>query len=188
MLKTVTKFTIVLSLLLSSLFLLNTNEANAISYKPGDIFITKSTSSKGLTGHSGIVIDSKTILHTSGAKSSPYPKTLSIKDWNKRYPKTKVVRPNSAALGKKAAANAKKYFQNKKIKYKISNNPRNIKYTYCSEIVWYSYYKAGKTYKFPVKLMDGSIFWGVPDIIKPYDYLDTKQLKYNGFKFIDSKW
>ncbi|MBM7645665.1 uncharacterized protein YycO [Scopulibacillus daqui] len=135
---------IIFALLFNLVFIVHPPKSHATSYKTGDIFITKSTSSKGLTGHTGIAISSKTILHTSGRKGEPYPKTISIKDWNRRHPKTKVIRPKSSSLGSNAASKAKKYFYKKKIPYAITTNPKNIKKTYCSELVWYSYYKAGK--------------------------------------------
>ncbi|HEY4601284.1 MAG TPA: hypothetical protein VIG73_08450 [Cerasibacillus sp.] len=177
-------FTIMLSFVLFT-----DNKVEASGYRPGDIFITKSTSSKGLTGHTGIAISSTTILHTSGRKSSPYPTTMSITKWFKEYPKTKVVRPKSAALGKKAANMAKKYFKNKKIPYLITSDPKNIKNTYCSEIVWYSYYKAGKTYKVPKNSGPNMpLKWRTPSIIKPYDYINQSYLSYNGFIYKKKKW
>lgn len=47
---------------------------------------------------------------------------------------------------------AVKYFKGKKITYWISENQKNINKTYRSELVWYSYWKAGVTYKIPASL------------------------------------
>ena len=158
----------------------------AIANKPGDIIITNSTSSKGITGHIGIYIDSTTILHTSGWKSEPYPTTISEKKWHERYAKSKVIRPTSSKLGQDAAKMAKKYFKDKKINYKITANPKDINpNTYCSELVWYSYYKAGKQFKVFDQAMG---MYMTPSIIKPYAYLESNNVSHNGFKFIDNKW
>ena len=156
---------------------------NDVGAYPGDIYITKSTSSKGVTGHVGIEIDRGKILHTSGWKSEPYPTVISKADWNKRYPKTKVVRHSSQNVAVKAASNAKKYFEGKKISYSITSDPTNISKTYCSELVWYSYYKAGITFK-----VNDLGQYRTPGIIMPYDYTHLGNLAYNNFKMIDSKW
>lgn len=182
------KITFITGLLsLTTVSFLQTHEANAaISNKPGDIITTKSTSAPiqgyGLTGHNGIYITATKILHTPGkmkaGSSSDVPVVIDEKDWHKAYPSSKVIRPNSEALGKKAASMAVKYFKGKNIKYKITPIPTNINYTYCSELVWFSYYKAGKTYNNG----DGSA------IIHPYIFVTNSLVKYNGFKFIDNNW
>lgn len=159
--------------------------ARAVSYKKGDILITNSTIFFGITGHTGIVIESDKILHTSGRKDEPYPDVLTIAQWNKRYPQTKVARPNSSSLGESAAAKAVQYFHKKKINYMITPNPTDLSNTYCSELVWYSYYKAGKDFKVYSNL-DGK--YTRPSIIAPYDFLGSLTLSYNGFKLIDNQW
>lgn len=143
-----------------------------------------------MTGHVGIAIDSKTILHTSGRKGEPYPLAISIKDWGKRYSKTKVIRPNSSSLGEKAATMAKKYFKGKKISYNIpSATLKGSKYTYCSQLVWKSYYKAGKSYKTASQIGNaGRLTWKVPLKILPYDFSNKTYVKHNGFKFVKSTW
>lgn len=173
-------------------FVINSNNAKAaINNKPGDLIITKDTapgsSGKGFVGHVGIYIDSKKILNASGRSNEPYPSILTEKQWHNRFKYSKVVRPKSTELGKKAAKMAKKYFLNKKIKYKISPNPKNIKYTYCSELVWYSYYKAGKPFQVLI-VTPHNEQWANPSLIKPYDYLSSYYLSHNGFKIIDNKW
>ena len=180
---------IIFTVLLSG-FSFNKTEA-ATSYKKGDIFVTSSTSKNGITGHTGIVIDSNTILHTSGWKSEPYPTTISISNWLKRYPKTKVSRPNSSTLGSKAADMAVKYFKGKKINYKITFNPKDIDpNTYCSELVWYSYYKAGKTYQIFGGTTPGNPtgYWKTPSIVEPYIFINSQTTNHNGFTRIDNKW
>lgn len=171
---------------------LSPTKAQALTYKPGDILITNSTSSKGIAGHSAIVINSKKVIHTSGwkkPKSELYPKIMTIKDWKSRYKnKIKVVRPKSSDLGKKAAKNAVKYFKDKKIPYSINASLKNTKKTYCSQLVWYSYYKAGKSFKILEVRKDLPSKWITPGIIYPYDFIQYGNVNHNGFKIIDNKY
>lgn len=162
----------------------NKSEA-AIDNKPGDIIVTKSTSGSGVVGHSGIYIDATHILHSSGWKSEPYPTVISESNWHKRYSQSKVIRPKSSTTGSNAAAKAKSYFQGKKIPYKVTKGPTNISNTYCSELVWYSYYKAGKTYK--TRNSSGG-FYQPTDYVTPYNFTDSANVDYNNFSFIDNKW
>lgn len=185
-----------LIILVISLTLNPNKRVQAISYQKGDIFITNSvgSSGKGIVGHTGIVVGKNLILHTSGWKKEPYPRIIKIKvpknsketSWFNRYPKTKVARPNSEYLGEQAAKNAIKYFKGKKIGYRISPNPKDIAKTYCSELVWYSYYKSGKTYKIQSYFQNPKFV--EPSIIKPYDFSNKKYLKYNSFKLVDNEW
>ena len=157
-------------------------------YKKGDILITDSTSAKGIVGHTGIYIGNNQVLHTSGWKSEPWPRVMSLKDWVDRYKKrVKVVRYSDSSKAAKAADNAVKYFKGKKIGYRVTENPRDIDpYTYCSEIVWYSYWKAGVTFKYPAANING---WKIPPTIKPYDYTNTTLLKIQPkFKVVDNKF
>ncbi|MFJ8261929.1 hypothetical protein ACIQ4I_08160 [Rummeliibacillus sp. NPDC094406] len=180
--------------IITIIFLIPNLSAQALSNKPGDIIITKNTSAKGILGHTGIFIGSNQILHASGWKSEPYPIIFTKKQWEERYGNSKVIRPKSAKLGEKAADKAissfTKYDKKKKkrvgkhIPYKISRNPENIKETYCSELIWYSYYKVGKSYKVSVPYYG----FAEPDIIEPYDYIKPTLVDYNGFKFVDNTW
>lgn len=162
----------------------------AINNKPGDIIVTQSTSFKGIAGHVGIYVSSTEILHTSGWKSEPYPRIITESQWHKRYTKgSKVIRPTSSTLGSKAASNAKKYFLGKKINYKITSNPKDIDpNTYCSELVWYSYYKSGKTFQTRYDAPQTGGSWVTPSIIYPYNFINSSYVSHNGFKFIDNKW
>lgn len=168
----------------------NDTASAAFQYKKGDILITDRTSSKGLTGHVAIYIGNNKVLHTSGWKSEPVPKVMTLSKWLKRYDKrVKVLRHKNTKTATKAANMAVKYFKDKKIKYAITTNPKNISKTYCSELVWYSYWKAGVTYKLNRYTgKTGKTTWHVPTIIKPYDYLDAKDIKKNGFTLVDKKY
>lgn len=179
-------------LFLSSGLILTPKASAAIANKPGDIIVTKDTnpgmSGKGLVGHTGIYINKTTILHSSGRKKEPWPKRISEKKWHERYKSSKVVRPKSAALGKKAAKMAQKYFEGKHIPYSITKAKiSNTKYTYCSHLVWYAYAKAGKKFKIYYESASRSE-WITPGLIKPYDFISIYNVDYNGFKYIDNKW
>ncbi|MFD6439556.1 hypothetical protein ACFWDG_07025 [Peribacillus sp. NPDC060186] len=171
----------------------NVSKADAFTYKPGDILVTKSTSAKGIAGHSAIVINSTTVLHTSGWKSEPYPLPMSITKWTNRYSTVKVVRPDSAKKGQAAADAAVKYFKGKTIPYRITSNPRDIDpYTYCSELVWYAYYKAGYPIKYPLSDQNGIYAWYTPSngMVYPYDFVNKTIMdnSINSFTIVDNKW
>lgn len=151
--------------------------------RPGDIITSLDTNVevKGHhlnTGHTGIYISERYILHTPGkltvGKDSQYPIIISETEWYKLYPSSTRIRPKSRSLGLKAASNAIKYFKDKEIQYRITPNPYNIHYTYCSEIVWYSYYKSGKIYSNG----DGAA------IIIPRIFIDEFLVSYNDFYFV----
>jgi len=93
-----------------------------------------------------------------------------------KYNEIIVLRHKNSKTAAKAASMATKYFKDKKIKYSITANPKNISKTYCSELVWYSYWKVGVTYKLNRYTgKTGKISLHLPTIIKQYDYLDAKQ-------------
>ena len=175
------------AILASSFALPSKNVEAAITYRAGDILVTRSTSSYGLTGHAGLVLSENVILHIQTYGYTPARITKST--WLNNYPQTKVIRPNSESLGREAVKKALDAFDGKNIDYGLSGPPTNIEETYCSEIVWYSYYKAGKTYKV---LIEGSqhtpSYWAVPYKIKPYDYTSEINQNYNGFYPIDNSW
>ena len=163
----------------------------AFSYKKGDILITNETSSKGILGHAAIYVGNGKVLHTSGWKSEPYPKYMTIKDWEGRYKKkVKVLRYKNAKTASKAADQAVKYFKGKKkIPYGFTPAPTNMYKTYCSQLVWYSYYKAGVSYKTWIyNSKQDKHFWQVPSLIKPYQFTDYGNYSKNGFKLVDSKY
>lgn len=153
--------------------------------KAGDIIVTNSTSMNGILGHAGIYLDSDTILHIAGRESGKVERivTISEKDWNATYDRSKVIRPNNSHLGKEAAKVAEKIFKNKYKNYRIDRNPYNITETYCSEIVFYSYFGAGHIYK--------SSIYGEPStkaVIHPYFFITNRNVKHNNFYYIDSIW
>ncbi|MFP7494712.1 hypothetical protein SFC66_13070 [Terribacillus saccharophilus] len=154
----------------------------------GDIIVTKSVGFNGFIGHVGILVSSTQILHTSRWIGYPYPKLITVESFKKRYNKIIIIRPKSAHIGRKAADIALEHFYNKDIRYKITRNPKLKKdSTYCSELVWFSYYKAGLEFKVISKtyLKGGSwVSPGRKGFIYPYDFANPLHLRFNGFKYI----
>ncbi len=113
------------------------------SYTPrgGDILTTSSTSSFGVTGHSGIVVGGRQVLHFPGPNDRV--EQIPWAEWIERYPKTRVDRPNSATV----AANARDWAINNVVgtnpSYMITTNITSLDPTYCSKITWQSYYFIG---------------------------------------------
>ncbi len=86
---------------------------------------------------------------------------------------------------------AVKYFENKKIPYSLKDankGPKDITNTYCSELVWYSYYKAGKIFKVRTTMFGAVIYVEPRSLVTPYSFIDKNNVEYNGFQFIDNTW
>ncbi|MGG1572450.1 hypothetical protein [Fictibacillus sp. NRS-1165] len=166
-------------------------KVKGFDYKAGDILITKSYNSYKLVGHAGIVLpDGKNVLFTSMSyNKKPY--VWSISKWLDHYDTTKVVRHNKASVANKAAQNAydnywKKGAKYKNSTYKVSTDPTNRKYLYCSEIVWQAYYY-GTGVDYQMKMYNhgtGKEIYVRPSVVKPYFYVDTELQKHNGFKTV----
>lgn len=194
-------------LVLGFVFLFNSNEAAALGptqVKKGDILVTNQTQCTAnstcakITGHAGIVVYANgglKVLHIPGKTSGLERIRIdSVSTFFSNYNnKIKVVRPNSSTIANTAASKAIFYFatyvEGKHVgKYKeyfIEPGVTDISRTYCSEIVWYSYYKAGLSYKVYDYLSQISTY-RTPSIIKPYDYTNNALANYNGFKIVDS--
>lgn len=121
------------------------NIAASYSLKKGDILISNATSSAGLTGHAGIAVSSKYILHIAGANQKPA--LISLSSWKSRYGKphswrsiTWVYRVSNSSVANKAADWAYKNFYKKNYTYKIDTKIYSLNPTYCSKIVWQAYY------------------------------------------------
>lgn len=120
----------------------------SITARPGDIMVSDSTSSYGLTGHAGIVIDyNGTVVSIAGKGYHPQKYTMST--WWGLYPDEKIVRHSSASTAQSAATWASNFVTNySSISYSISNLASPYTSTYCSKIVWDSYYY-GANYTLP---------------------------------------
>lgn len=158
--------------------------AGAFVHVAGDILVTNNTIISDYLGHAGIVAPSGNhVIHTAGKNLKPTMITLT--DWYKRYPNTQVIRSNTPSERIQAANWAKAYYVDgagKNTEYKITANPKDLTYTYCSEIVWQSYYYgANKAY-----LVNVNTNPSIPTIITPYDFISisTYTHKYNGFSLV----
>ena len=104
-----------------------------------------------------------------------------------------MVRYKDAEKAKKAADMGVKYFKDKKIKYRVTPNPKDIDpYTYCSELVWYSYWKAGVSWQQIVISPRGDrTYWitpGAGSLVEPYEFLTNINVSHNGFEIVDNKF
>lgn len=168
-------------------------DVNGFFYTPGDILITKSTLANGLTGHAGIVHpDGKNVIHIAGPGEKP--NIISISSWLREYPSTKVIRYKYKVKSTKAANWARDYYINgagKNTNYRITFNPKDRSYVYCSELVWQAYYYgADVTFKIPYISSQGIITsYLIPNIITPYDFINPHGQSYNGFRTVKTiKW
>lgn len=113
--------------------------------KKGDYFITNGVSAKGLTGHAAIYVGNGYIKEARGYGKST--RTKSFRKWKystlkkkKGHPKHRyisVYRASKKYRGK-ARNYAKSHFNH--VPYNITPNPYSKGATYCSKLVWQSYY------------------------------------------------
>ncbi|WP_052870932.1 hypothetical protein [Clostridium botulinum] len=164
-------------------------DVNGFNYGCGDILVTKNTRSSTFLGHAGIVLpDGKTVVHIAGKGCKP--DTISIANWLKTYPSTKVVRCNSKTTRINASNWANDYYVNGKGRftpYCITPNPKDLTKVYCSELVWQSYYYgANLAYKVIDYGKMGLPAVTIPRIISPYEFIDSNCQNINGFKTVKS--
>ena len=163
---------------------------NGFIYLPGDILITKTTFANGLTGHAGIVHpNGKDVIHIEGPGKKP--NVIPISSWLSKYRSTKVVRHTSKTPTVKAANWARDYYINgagKNTSYRITMNPKDRTYVYCSELVWQAYYYgANLTFKTPYTNSQGIITsYMIPNTITPYHFINPYAQKYNDFRTVKS--
>ncbi|MDY0396757.1 YiiX/YebB-like N1pC/P60 family cysteine hydrolase [Virgibacillus halophilus] len=142
------------------------NYPNGTEAKPGDILVTSDTSSSGILGHAGIVVDKNRYLETKGP--GYFPKIYNLKSWFSDRSTTKVVRIGNVKAARDAASFAKTW-DGAKVPYKITNNLLDNHYTYCSKLVWqiYALHTQGI---FPVEAaMEGKL-----TIWPPYNFLNSR--------------
>lgn len=129
------------------------------SYTPviGDIVTTSSTSSSGLTGHSGIVVSKDYILHFPGPGVQP--SRISLSSWLSKYNDghTWIHRVPGSTVRAQATSWAVKHYWNPSgsiydsrtisTSYFISDYTFKTNPSYCSKIIWQGYYYGtGSTY------------------------------------------
>ena len=120
----------------------NPRAYSSYTMQTGDIFITNSTSSFGLTGHAAIAINSSTILHI--ARMGEVPSTLTFNDWLTDYSDaggwTQVYRHTNSSVGLSAGIWALVNYKDSNATYSFSGGLYDTSQTYCSKIVWQAYY------------------------------------------------
>lgn len=136
--------------LVASLFVANSTQA--ASYKEGDILITSSTRFWGFTGHAGIVGRSADgnlyAVHIPGP-GKPIQK-ITLSSWESKYPKTEIWRHNDSKAAEKAGQKSMDfvryygtgtaYVAPYSIFSKAGLTYADKSETYCSKLVWQSYY------------------------------------------------
>ena len=154
-------------------------------YLDGDILVTKSTSSAGLTGHAGIIVGTK-VLEITPAYNGGVPATISLSTWYTRYPSTIVVRYK---VNRTVPVNAAWYGQTFYIDgdgndntYSLTSSMTSLTKDYCSSLVWKCYhFGAG----FDYKISDlGS--WYVPSPFLPYYFITDLYMTFNQFEAVHS--
>ena len=105
----------------------------------GDVIITNSTSSFGLTGHAAIAIDSNEILDIPRPKEPV--RTQTVSKFKNEYKKgwIKVYRPQNSSWGSAAAKWASETYKGSNAVYKITLDVNSTNETYCSKIVFQAY-------------------------------------------------
>lgn len=143
----------------------------------GDIVVTNATSSFGLTGHAGFVIDNNTVLTANKKKNCPF--VEKFENWIKKAKDDKawiqIIRPKDKAL-KIDRHHAKtwalenytvkvggEYKGRTDIEYRITKNLPSVNPTYCSKIPF-------QAYKFGAKI--GHDLPSKETIILPYKLKD----------------
>lgn len=115
----------------------------SVSIIKGDIILTNGSETLGVVGHSGIAISSEDILHI--ANIGTVPSVINIYKWLEAYTTrygqwTRIYRHKNYNVASSAAECAKKLYMGSKAKYKITSDIYGTNETYCSKLVWQSYY------------------------------------------------
>lgn len=154
-------------------------------YLDGDIFVTKSTSSYGLTGHAGILVGDKVLEITPGYNNG-VPALISLSTWFSRYPETIIMRYTE---GRNIPVNAAWYGHTFYVdgdgadnEYSVNSSITSLTKDYCSSLVWKCYhFGAG----FDFKIIETDTFtWVNPIIISPYAFITYAD--YNNFTAVNS--
>ncbi|WP_256326264.1 hypothetical protein [Staphylococcus sp. HMSC036D05] len=113
--------------------------------KKGDFFITNGTDSKGFTGHAAIYLGNGKIKEAPGFKRPV--KVKRFYEWKKATLKKKKGHPKHRYIGvyrapKKYRGKAGRYAAShfSHVPYNITPNIYSKSPTYCSKLVWQSYY------------------------------------------------
>ncbi|WP_369878239.1 hypothetical protein JNUCC21_14455 [Bacillus sp. JNUCC-21] len=124
---------------------------SSFSVKPGDIFITNSTSSAGIIGHSAIANGSNHILDMPGyGNKSDNNRQLTVSQWVSKYNNgwIKVYRLKNSSLAAQVGKYADRHYwsttgsskKNIHIPYKLTPHLYSVSPSYCSKLVYDAYW------------------------------------------------
>ncbi|SNZ14222.1 hypothetical protein SAMN05421503_2273 [Terribacillus aidingensis] len=147
---------------------------STFTVRPGDIFITNSTSGSGIVGHAAIANGSNHILDMPGVKRGKSKKNnnrqLTVSQWLSKYDNgwIKVYRIKDKALAAQVAKYADRHYYSSKgtatkdihIDYGLTPHLYSLTPSYCSKLVYDAYYY-GSGSKNVMKKHTGYVF--------PYD-------------------
>ncbi|MCI1171878.1 CHAP domain-containing protein [Enterococcus faecalis] len=140
----------------------------------GDILVTNSTSSSPIVGHAGIYLGDGTILSIDGPKK--HPSTISLFQWmivrnSTKDTWTKVYRPKAAYKPAQSANWGNNNIRGKNFSYGITGAPTSLDPTYCSKIVFHSYWFAnnGNGMIIPGRLVSP---YALPNMFVDYGHAD----------------
>ena len=141
-----------------------------LNIEPGDIIVKEKTFSiLGFLGHSAIMKYKKTIVDYPKFLESSY--EIDIESWLEENRDILILRYKdmNETFRKKLIENINKY-SNKK--YKIVFNRENDDGFYCSQFIWFVYYKTAQDLGFYLDLDSDK---GL--LIFPYDFINSEDLK-----------
>lgn len=126
-------------------------QLSSFKVKPGDIFITNSTSSAGIVGHSAIANGANHILDMPGyGNKKDNNRQLTVSQWLSKYNHgwIKVYRLKNSSMAAKVAKYADRNYyssngtskKNIHIEYKIDHHLFRKSPSYCSKLVYDAYY------------------------------------------------
>ncbi|MED4800761.1 hypothetical protein ACQGRJ_18260 [Bacillus atrophaeus] len=126
-------------------------QLSSFKVKPGDIFITNSTSAAGILGHSAIANGSNHILDMPGyGNKNDNNRQLTVSQWVSKYNKgwIKVYRLKNSSLAAKVAKYADRHYWSTKgaatknihIAYKLTPHLYSVSPSYCSKLVYDAYW------------------------------------------------
>lgn len=140
-----------------------------LNLEPGDIIIKeKKATILELFGHSAIMKDERTVLDYPKIGKTSY--EIDISYWLEKNRDILILRYKNMndVFRKKLLENMKKYSDKS---YKINFSKHNKNSFYCSQFIWYVYYKTAEELGFILDLdSDQGIF------VFPYDFIKSENL------------
>lgn len=109
-----------------------------VKYQPGDVIITKNGALADILGHASIVIDSKTVVNTSGKPTHRVPISKFIKDSSSHW--IKLYRPNDYYEGANAAIWVDKTYGDSETPYSLFGDINSTETTNCTKMILQAYH------------------------------------------------